>query len=238
MYADSKTGLMDPTALLKLAGDVARGMLHIHSMQIVHGDLKAHNILVTGADGLSAKVADFGLSVRMEQEQTHVSGVHAGTLTHMAPEILMSGRLSKAADVYAFGIIMFELLTGEKAFKGAAMHQLSADVCTKQLRPQFPLGSPPKVGLPGWLLVLQNGKYSRLCGAGPALLEPRPHASPHICRRHRFPGGHVSAAQLRRLCLLLERHAPSSAFRHPAALHNQPNEQNWCRRNDQGGGRN
>jgi len=141
---NSSTGRLEPSTVLKLAGDVARGMLHIHSMQIVHGDLKAPNILVTGDITLTAKVADFGLSVRMEQDQTHVSGMHAGTLTHMAPEILTSGRLSKGADVYAFGILMFEMQTGQKAFKGVPMHQLTTDVCSKMRRPVFPPDAPLK----------------------------------------------------------------------------------------------
>jgi serine/threonine protein kinase len=141
-----RNGHLDAGVMLKLAGDVARGMLHIHSMQIVHGDLKALNILVTGESSLTAKVADFGLSVRMEHDQTHVSGMHAGTLTHMAPEILMSGHLSKAADVYAFGILMYEVQTKQKAFKGVPMHQLTSDVCSKMRRPVFPPEAPIKVG--------------------------------------------------------------------------------------------
>ena len=48
---------------------------------------------------LSYQVADFGLSVEMEGQNTHVSGLHSGTFTHMAPEVLIEGRQSKAADV-------------------------------------------------------------------------------------------------------------------------------------------
>jgi len=82
---------------LLVAEDVACGMNHIHSMQICHGDLKAHNILLTSQERdepphIVAKVADFGLSVLLNTEQTHVSGVNQGTVTHMAPEILMSVR--------------------------------------------------------------------------------------------------------------------------------------------------
>uniref|UniRef100_A0A061RD42 Kinase-like protein n=1 Tax=Tetraselmis sp. GSL018 TaxID=582737 RepID=A0A061RD42_9CHLO len=146
-YLDGSTGLLEAGTMLKIAGDVARGMLHIHGMQIIHGDLKAQNILITSGRGIVAKVADFGLSVHMSHEQTHISGVHAGTLTHMAPEILMCGRISKSADVYAFGILLFEILTGEKAFKGVPAMQLTADVTTRCRRPHFPPGSPKQYAL-------------------------------------------------------------------------------------------
>ncbi len=103
-------------------------------------DLKASNIMIrssgTAGRGIVAKVADFGLSVSLDSMQTHMSSmfqgalgiwylttalrpldVHLnqlGTITHMAPEILMHGRVSKAADVYAFGITMWEVMTGEQ----------------------------------------------------------------------------------------------------------------------------
>ena len=138
--------------MFKIAGDIARGMMHIHSMQIVHGDLKAHNILITETNGATAKVADFGLSIKMDTEQTHVSGVHAGTLTHMAPEILMSGHISKAADVYAFGILMYETLTAQKAFRGVPMHLISSKICSGRERPMFPPGCPASVRFPSRIL--------------------------------------------------------------------------------------
>ncbi len=107
-------------------------------------DLKASNIMIrssgTAGRGIVAKVADFGLSVSLDSMQTHMSSmfqgasglrnltylcqpqirpldVHLnqlGTITHMAPEILLHGRVSKAADVYAFGITMWEVMTGEQ----------------------------------------------------------------------------------------------------------------------------
>jgi serine/threonine protein kinase len=52
-----------------------------------------------------AKVSDFGVSVRLLDGATHRSTTSLGTITHMAPEVLRSGRLSKAADIYAYGIM-------------------------------------------------------------------------------------------------------------------------------------
>ena len=58
------------------------------------------------AAGYVAKVADFGLSVRINANQTHVSGQHHGTPLYIAPEVVQHGKVSPASDVYAFGIMV------------------------------------------------------------------------------------------------------------------------------------
>jgi serine/threonine protein kinase len=96
-------GLVNYMGLLDLAGGIARGMLHLHKLNILHGDLKTMNVLLksTGSEacGVVPKLADFGLSVKMGGNETHVSSLCQGTPTHMAPELLLSGRQSKASDV-------------------------------------------------------------------------------------------------------------------------------------------
>lgn len=61
--------------------------------------------------------ADFGLAVKMDCMETHVLAFQ-GTLSHMSPEALVHGHISKAADVYAFGITLWELFTGGQAYQG------------------------------------------------------------------------------------------------------------------------
>ncbi|KAG2454131.1 hypothetical protein HYH02_001167 [Chlamydomonas schloesseri] len=122
---------------LTLALDVACGMRHIHSRNIIHGDLSAGNILLSSATArchggdpadadvrsplaelwmppLVAKVADFGLSVHMGEHQTHASNRYQGTPAYTAPEVLSRGRLSAASDVWSFGCILLELTHGER----------------------------------------------------------------------------------------------------------------------------
>lgn len=80
--------------------------------QVIHSDLKARNVLLKtdarSGRGAVAKVADFGLAVRIDVFSTHVSEFH-GTLSHMAPETQLKRRVTKASDVYSFGITLWEL---------------------------------------------------------------------------------------------------------------------------------
>uniref|UniRef100_A0A7S1X1C8 Protein kinase domain-containing protein n=1 Tax=Tetraselmis chuii TaxID=63592 RepID=A0A7S1X1C8_9CHLO len=134
---------------LVLAHDIACGLEHIHSHNIIHGDLKALNVLLTsstrrplvpepGLPNVIAKVTDFGLSAKLAIEQTHVSNVHSGTATHMAPEIILAGQLSKGSDIYAFGMILYELFSGRRPFEGLNMQQVVHQVTTLGRRPVFP----------------------------------------------------------------------------------------------------
>lgn len=132
-----------PTAL-QFARDIAKGMLHLHRNSILHLDLKAANVLIKtwGADGqVICKVSDFGLSVSLDLE-THRTGAAAGTWTHMSPEILMEGKQGKAADVYAFGITLWELFTGQKAFDKIPKMTLGHRVVFENIRPAFPPNTP------------------------------------------------------------------------------------------------
>ena len=96
-------------AVLRRARDVAAGLSHLHSQNICHGDLKCENVLLrsdsSDPEGVSAKVADFGLSRALAIGQSHLSTRRYGTVTHMPPELLSAGKLTVAADVYSFGIM-------------------------------------------------------------------------------------------------------------------------------------
>ncbi|KAL6760519.1 kinase-like domain-containing protein [Haematococcus lacustris] len=133
-------------AVLDTALDVAKAMLHLHSLNVLHADLKARNVMMkSGGEGRTvvAKVADFGLSLKMEHMETHISSVFQGTMTHMAPEIMLEGRVSKAADVYAFGITLWELFTAGHPFKGVPRALLGHQITREALRPRWPSVTPP-----------------------------------------------------------------------------------------------
>jgi serine/threonine protein kinase len=110
---------LQPVVLLCLL-DVARGLEYLHSCSIVHGDLKPQNVLLRSAGtdrrGYVCKLGDFGLSRMLTESQTHVNTGSYGTVTHAAPELLLEGRLTKASDVFAFAILAWELVTGQRIF--------------------------------------------------------------------------------------------------------------------------
>ncbi|KAJ9506321.1 hypothetical protein QJQ45_005061 [Haematococcus lacustris] len=132
--------------VVNTALDIACGLQHIHSKNIIHGDLSPANILLKLDDSrlgclkAIAKVGDFGLSHMSKDGQSHVSNVRQGTPHYTAPEVrtpgyevLMEGRMTRAADVYSFGVILHELYCGQPAWRrrnrggGALVHAVAVE---------------------------------------------------------------------------------------------------------------
>lgn len=110
---------MDWERRLKVALGAAKGLAYLHSssaagMPIVHRDFKSTNILLDS--NLDAKISDFGLAKFMpEGQESHVTARVLGTFGYFDPEYTSTGKLSLQSDVYAFGVVLLELLTGRRA---------------------------------------------------------------------------------------------------------------------------
>ncbi|XP_050371082.1 probable leucine-rich repeat receptor-like serine/threonine-protein kinase At3g14840 [Argentina anserina] len=92
---------------------IARGLAFLHEesrLKIVHRDIKATNVLLD--KNLFPKISDFGLAKLDEEDNTHISTRIAGTYGYMAPEYAMRGYLTDKADVYSFGIVVLEIVSG------------------------------------------------------------------------------------------------------------------------------
>ncbi|CAH9092651.1 unnamed protein product [Cuscuta epithymum] len=102
----------------QIAIGAARGLLYLHEQcdpKIIHRDVKAANILLD--EYYEAVVGDFGLAKLLDREASHVTTAVRGTVGHIAPEYLSTGQSSEKTDVFGFGILLLELITGLKAFE-------------------------------------------------------------------------------------------------------------------------
>ncbi|XP_050206239.1 LRR receptor kinase BAK1-like [Mercurialis annua] len=101
----------------RIALGSARGLSYLHDHcdpKIIHRDVKAANILLD--EEFEAVVGDFGLAKLMDYKDTHVTTAVRGTIGHIAPEYLSTGKSSEKTDVFGYGIMLLELITGQRAF--------------------------------------------------------------------------------------------------------------------------
>ncbi|MDF1665727.1 MAG: serine/threonine-protein kinase, partial [Planctomycetota bacterium] len=105
-----------------------RALVHIHEAGVIHRDLKPANILIRHSDG-EPLITDFGLAKQEDAEKLTRTGEMLGTPAYMAAEQMSGEKVTEAADVWAMGVILYELLTGYRPFPGATL----LEICNKVL---------------------------------------------------------------------------------------------------------
>eukprot|EP00798_Chlamydomonas_sp_ICE-L_P018585 gene18585-25097_t len=128
--------------------EIASALAEMHRMGIVHCDIKPPNVLLKSSNtdprGFIAKVSDFGLS-RVEDDETaaYFPFNSCGTVPYVAPEALTnSKKVNSSVDVYAYGIMMWEIYTAKKPFSKMKQQDLVDQVVRNGLRPIFPTNAP------------------------------------------------------------------------------------------------
>ena len=112
----------------RIALGAAKGLAYLHdhcNPKIIHRDIKAANVLLD--KDFEAVVGDFGLAKIMDYKNTHVTTAVRGTLGHIAPEYLSTGKSSEKTDVFGYGVMLLEIITGQRAFN-LARHAISDEV--------------------------------------------------------------------------------------------------------------
>ncbi|WP_246142677.1 Stk1 family PASTA domain-containing Ser/Thr kinase [Nocardioides rubriscoriae] len=114
----AKESPMPPARALALIEPVLSALAAAHRAGLIHRDVKPENVLIS--DDGRVKVADFGLAkaISADTQHTATQGVLIGTVSYLAPELVVDGRADERADVYAAGVLLYELLTGVKPHEG------------------------------------------------------------------------------------------------------------------------
>ena len=137
----SRTGALAPQEVVRYATAICDGLAAAHDVGVVHCDLKPDNVLL-GRDG-TIKLADFGIA-RAQADIDTARGTIAGTPAYMAPEQVTGEGLDARSDLYALGVMLFEMLTGDIPWKGpnvvavASARLLHDPPDVRQTRPELP----------------------------------------------------------------------------------------------------
>ena len=130
-------GRIETEEVLRLGHEMADALTHAHANGVVHRDFKSGNVVIT-AEG-RARVLDFGLAARVSDEELseattysvdslEMSGKIVGTLAYMAPEQLKGEAADARSDIWALGVVLYEMASGVRPFKGKTGFELSSEI--------------------------------------------------------------------------------------------------------------
>lgn len=157
---DRRRGFVSWRVRYKIALDIAQALAYLHDEcmpRVLHRDIKPSNVLLD--NNLNAFLSDFGLARLLSASETHATTDVAGTFGYVAPEYAMTCRLSDKADVYSYGVVLLELLSGKRALDPSFSdygHGFNIVAWACQL---FQKGKPTEVFAPG---LWEQGPHSEL----------------------------------------------------------------------------
>ena len=211
----------------ELARQIASGLDAAHALKFVHRDLKPSNIMLVTEDGVEVpKILDFGIAKDLDPEASDKltrSGFILGTPLYMAPEQATDGRITPQADLYALGVIMFEMLAGFRPFAGTTQQVLASHIAER------PPLLPPAGGLESVVAqLLEKNPDARPAGALAVVemlqsattptvhtIEPAAHTPTPASESKRWPlvvGASLLAAVVLFVIAWSGRSTPSSSF--------------------------
>lgn len=132
-------GPLNPEQALELTWQIASALDHLHQREIVHRDLKPANILLT--PGGLAKLTDFGIARPDEPSETQETAVF-GTPQYMAPEQIQGLPTDSRTDVFALGVLLYEMLLGSKPFRGTTVAEVTHSILYEAPVPADSVGTP------------------------------------------------------------------------------------------------
>ena len=137
-----QSGALPPDRAFEMAMQIAEGLQAVHDAGIVHRDLKTPNIMTDGAG--VARLMDFGVAKRVGEGAATVTGQIVGTPEYMSPEQAQGHKVDGRSDIYALGIVIYEIFTGQVPFRG----ETPISTILKHLNEPPPLDGPQAVGIP------------------------------------------------------------------------------------------
>jgi serine/threonine-protein kinase len=131
-----------PEVAQMIASEVARALEHAHALGVIHRDIKPENVMIR-RDGL-VKLMDFGIAQIIDKERMTVTGQLLGSPAYMAPEHVEGKPLDFRTDVFAVGILLYQLATGQLPFRGKNPHEVLKRIAECKYAP--PEMTNPKIG--------------------------------------------------------------------------------------------
>lgn len=138
-------GALEPQTAMHVMTQLAEGVLYAHQNNIIHRDLKTQNIMIT--DEQVVKITDFGIALSSNEADVTQTNTIMGSVHYLAPELARGNLATERSDIYALGIILYELLTGDVPFKGES----AVNIALQHLEAEMPSIKLVKEELPNSL---------------------------------------------------------------------------------------